>query len=930
MSEIVPLLKFTPSAQDPEVLEAITVQRESLIAKLVEVALDPGGGARHQLLIGPRGIGKTHILSLVASRVRDEDADSVTLAWLDEDPWGVSSYEKFLAAIIGRIAAERADAELEAKANELHATRDEEGRQAEQVLRDAVGESRLVLLVENLDEIFRRIGPNGQERFRAMIEDWQQMLVIATAPQLFEGVQLHESPFYGFFAITHLEELSLESAGELMRRVAELRKDQALVRFLATEVARRRLAAVEALAGGHPRIWLLLSGCVSIYAIDELVPLFLEALDDLTPYYQDRLRELGDQQQELVVLLGEAGGALSNRELSERSGIAQNQVATILRQLTDRGYVRRAEVPDELAKGDARMSYWELREPLMRLCMDVKQARGKPLRMVVEFLRAWYGPRLLDELASLPPTAQLASTYVSEALRTLQETVPADDLFRGSPGEVLARAEAGLSVDPQRWEFQTAKISGLLMDSRYGEARDAIEEMLQQADSEQGRLVLEAQLIGVQRELGEPADSAAHARKLLALTKSQPHTGALFDFVATGLSLIGHHEEALKIFPLALDLGAENGVLLWSYGRSLSLTGRYEEGIEAFGRALAFDDMSRVAIYVDRGSLLRLIGRSQDALKDFTAGVELDPAHAECHRLQGVTLGEMGRHGEALEAIDRGLEIDPMDPRLYGYKGASLFELERHQEALEAFTRASELDPENALRLELRALLLCELRRLEEALPFFRRVSELEPDNAHSLSRQAVILCAFGRLEEAERLARRAIELEGEEPTFQFILSEITFAKGEYEDALVQMREALSLWSKEREALPGESDVLCRVLWDRGDATMPRSEAIAQIAEAYGEMDAAESLGPGLVASISWIADSEVDIESAEAWVADWTKAEEIEDLQIPMRLLRTAVAWKKDRDRSHLLALPHEQREILVDLLESAGSGVKPESDSL
>ena len=147
-------------------------------------------------------------------------------------------------------------------------------------------------------------------------------------------------------------------------------------------------------------------------AIDQLVPLFLEALDDLTPYYQDRLRELGDQQQELVVLLCEAGGARTNRTLAESSGIAPNQVASILRTLADRGYVRNAVLPDNLSAGDRRRTHWELREPLMRLCLDVKRSRGEPLRIVVEFLREWYGARLLDETVELPSDADLAMSYV--------------------------------------------------------------------------------------------------------------------------------------------------------------------------------------------------------------------------------------------------------------------------------------------------------------------------------------------------------------------------------------------------------------------------------------------------------------------------------------------------------------------------------------
>jgi tetratricopeptide (TPR) repeat protein len=696
MSEVVPLLKFTPSAQSPEVLEAITVQREPVIAKLVEVALETAGGARHQLLIGPRGIGKTHILSLIASRVRAENADAVTLAWLDEDPWGVGSYEKFLAAILGRVAAERSDEELEAEADALHATRDESGGRGEQALRDAVGDSRLVLLVENLDEIFRRIGDNGQERFRAFIEDWQQMLVIGTAPQLFEGVQLHESPFYGFFAITHLEELSLDSAGELMRRVAELRGDRALVKFLGTEMARRRLAAVEALAGGHPRIWLLLSGCVSINAIDELVPLFLEALDDLTPYYQDRLRELGDQQQELVVLLSETGGALSNRALSERSGVPQNQVATILRQLTDRGYVRRAEVSEDLAKGDARMSYWELREPLMRLCLDVKQARGKPLRMVVEFLRAWYGPRLLDELVALPPTSKLADAYIREAFRTFKGALSSEDIFLGSPSEVLARAEAGLAVAPDRWELQVARATGLLMVGQFDGAEAAYEDLVSTANTDETRMALELQLAVVKKRRGEKVDPEPLAEGMVRLSQDNPSDAAVQELAAVSLSALEADEKAAIVFPRALQFAPEDKRLLFLYGKSLTRLERYEEAVEAFEKAVDLEPADP-SVHAALGFALGCLERSQEAVVAYDRALDLDPRVAACWEYKGVLLNDLGRYEEALESFDGGLKIDPDNATMHGGRGSALLDLGRYEEALSAFGRASELDPDSSL-----------------------------------------------------------------------------------------------------------------------------------------------------------------------------------------------------------------------------------------
>jgi tetratricopeptide (TPR) repeat protein len=1022
MSEVVPLLKFTPSAQDPAVLETITVQRQSLIARLVEVALDDSG-ARHQLLVGPRGIGKTHMLSLLASRVRTEvDPGAVVLAWLEEDPWSIGSYEKFLAAIVARVAEERSDQELAQRAGALHASRDGSGREAEEVLRSAIGDARLVLLVENLDDVFRRIGANGQERFRAFAEDWQKLLIVATAPQLFEGVQLHESPFYGFFAISHLDELSVDSASELMRRVAILRGDADLAKFLGEDVARQRIAAIEALAGGHPRIWLLLSGCVSIEAIDDLVPLFLEALDDLTPYYQDRLRELGDQQQEIVVLLGEGEGALSNRDLSERSGIAQNQIATVLKQLSERGYVRRAEIPADLASGDARMSFWELREPMMRLCLDVKQARGRPLRMVVEFLRAWYGPRLLDELATLPTSAELATSYVSEAFRTFDETLPFDDLLEGSSGEIVARAELGLSLSPERMELRVAKVAGLLMDHR---RREALEELESVLSGDEGGLLGTAfgLLLGVVGVAGS-GDRESLADGLVEVSRGLPEHPGTLAAVALGLSSLGRYEEAAEVYPRAVELLPDVVLVLSGYRQTLIALGRDEAALNVLDRELALAP-DRAAAHASRGAVLRRMGRLEEAVSALERARELDPENPRyagslanvlgtlkrlpqaldildqalesspdelsLHVYRAVVLEGLGRSKEALEAVTLAVEIGPEAAFLQGLLGQSLRNLGRLDEALVALTAAAELDPENlriqdnlgavlfrlgrfdeavvayrkAIELdpaesrmhwnaglallnlerfeeavgELREAAAAELDNPgvqvdlgvalglaghpEEALEVFRSAAELEPANARLGNGEANLLRRLGRFAEAEEAIRRAINADAGESVPRFTLSEISLDRGDAEAGFAQLRDAMEVWNESRGTPPGEPELLCRILWDGSYGKAELATLIARVVALYEEFDAAEDLGRGVVASIAWMADPSSTVERSDSWADAWLSAPEIDDLKIPMRLLRAGAGWKRDRDRAHLLDLPVEQRKILVGLLE--GDGASP-----
>jgi hypothetical protein len=88
-----------------------------------------------------------------------------------------------------------------------------------------------------------------------------------------------------------------------------------------------------------------------------------------------------------------------------------------MKDLERKGYVRK---PTSILEsiGDERISWWDLREPLVRLSLDVKSSRGKPLRTIVEFLKLWYGVRLLVQ----PPLSQVAESYVDAALSDYLDT----------------------------------------------------------------------------------------------------------------------------------------------------------------------------------------------------------------------------------------------------------------------------------------------------------------------------------------------------------------------------------------------------------------------------------------------------------------------------------------------------------------------------
>ena len=81
--------RFSPNQTDPELLEAIFVGREPLLQNVLEKIADSAtsGSTHHVLLYGPRGIGKSHFLSLLHHRLIEDAklADAVRTARLNED-----------------------------------------------------------------------------------------------------------------------------------------------------------------------------------------------------------------------------------------------------------------------------------------------------------------------------------------------------------------------------------------------------------------------------------------------------------------------------------------------------------------------------------------------------------------------------------------------------------------------------------------------------------------------------------------------------------------------------------------------------------------------------------------------------------------------------------------------------------------------------
>ena len=379
----VSISRFTPSTMPEDLLARLFVVRQPVLESLMKRVGDLGAtpSPHHTLLVGPRGAGKTHLISLVYHRAKNragtDGGKPLRIAWLPEDPWTIVSYARLLAAILERVAPDTGvksadEAELDAR---FRSTSRKDGP--------------VLVLMENVDQILDALGEVGQQKLRNLLQTESGVLIIGSTTRLDRSLSSHAAPFFGFFDTIRLEPFSPEEAREMLAALAREADNAELAERLSSSGALARIHTIAHLAGGQPRLWALLGSALTVEELRDLAALLLSRFDDLTPYYQEQLARLSPLQRLVVAELAAADRPLPVKDIAERVGSDQRSVAKAVGDLAERGWLKPVStIFTELL--DRRRTYYDLAEPLARLAFQIKESRGEPLPLVVDFLVNWF------------------------------------------------------------------------------------------------------------------------------------------------------------------------------------------------------------------------------------------------------------------------------------------------------------------------------------------------------------------------------------------------------------------------------------------------------------------------------------------------------------------------------------------------------------
>ncbi len=367
--------------------------------------------------------------------------------------------------------------------------------------------------------------------------------------------------------------------------------------------------------------------------------------------------------------------------------------------------------------------YFELREPLMRLSFEVKKHRGKPIGLLLDFLRLWYSPAELRKKLS-------AHTGNVAGVEAYLPDLPAIEQDWKDPRVAECCREYGKAIRGER----------------YAEALKAAEELVAIRGLKQDSMAQASCLM----RLGRLERALEIVNRII---DRMPEDAPVWRLRASILSEIGNYEEALASCRKSIEL---DGTVVENRREEASILlnlQRGDEAIRACEAALELND-SDPQSWTALGVTLASLDLFAESLRAFSRAAELRPKDPGAYIHACAALMELSRWDEALEQIQRAIDIDSREPEAWVLRGSVLAGMKKHEDALRALDRAIALGETSSYVQFKRVELLLALdrwregaRQLDKALAQFAQAEH--PDAGDT---KAVIRNLFRSLDDPEVL----------------------------------------------------------------------------------------------------------------------------------------------------------------------------------
>ena len=391
------LLTFGAKSVKPEILEQTLTVRKETVDEIEKNCVNKtrSSSTWQSLIIAPRGAGKTHIVKVLYHRLKNNKklSDKSVIAYMSEDEVGISNFTDLMVSILRAFIRynETGSETLEAQISEASIITDIYKREifVKDILRNFAKKRIVILLIENFDKILKALKSSGQGSLRDFIHQYNNLSIIATSQNLIANLQDSKNSFYNFFNVFQLEKLDFEGTIKFLESIAKTEDNKKLVGEIKKQELKGKLRAIYELTEGNHRLLVTFYSFLKAEYKTDLSGIFIKVMNDLKPYYEQFVNVLPAQQQKIVKHLSLNRGAVSGKEIARACFIDPNVFSKQISLLYERGMIDKNKSGKDV--------FYELKEPLMRICFEISENPDGISKLFIDFLSTYYDRQILRE-----------------------------------------------------------------------------------------------------------------------------------------------------------------------------------------------------------------------------------------------------------------------------------------------------------------------------------------------------------------------------------------------------------------------------------------------------------------------------------------------------------------------------------------------------
>ena len=391
--------KYNPKNTSSEILKSTFSIRlkeyEKILNNIKQSSMDHP--EQHYIIQGVRGSGKTTLLTRLNLAIEEDNSLSKWLIpiQLNEEEYGINNLFNLWLQI-----AE----DLEEKTGHLHlfnglsddietieADTNNEAEIAFKVINNQLVQQnkKLIIFIDNIAELFDHFNPQEKVLLREILSQNNNLRIIGGSAIPLEFFYDHKDPFYQFFKVITLKELTKLEAIKLLNTLGETAgKEEAKKIKAVIKNTPEKIESIRRLTGGIPRTIALLFDILAEGPQGKSFQYLDHVLDMATPIYKHRLDDLSAQQKPIINAIAKHWDAISAKEIAKKTRISSKNISAQLAQLQNQWII------EKIPTGTKNHLY-RLQERFFNIWYLMRYGRRKDrikMRWLTQFLEIWCTP----------------------------------------------------------------------------------------------------------------------------------------------------------------------------------------------------------------------------------------------------------------------------------------------------------------------------------------------------------------------------------------------------------------------------------------------------------------------------------------------------------------------------------------------------------